>query len=55
MMLPSIEKPYARIGIWPVEHVFNTFLLNFFALKLMATPFFFPSNVAVKELKKKKI
>ena len=41
MMLLSIEKPYARIGISPVEHVFNTFLLNLFALKLMATPFFF--------------
>ena len=50
MMLLSIEKPYARIGILPVEHVFNAFLLNLFALKLIATPVFFvffPSNVAV--------
>ena len=43
MMLLSIEKPYARISILPGEHVFNTFLLNLFALKLMDTPdFFFP-------------
>ena len=41
MMLLSIEKPYARISILPVEHVFNTFLLNLFALKLMDTPDFF--------------
>ena len=41
MMLLSIEKPYARIGVLLVEHVFNTFLLNLFALKLMATPIFY--------------
>ena len=40
MMPLSIEKPYARIGVFPVEHVFNTVLLNLFALKLMVILFF---------------
>ena len=50
MMPLSIEKPYARIGVFPVEHVFNTVLLNLFALKLMAILFFFLQMLQSKNL-----
>ena len=50
MMPLSIEKPYARIGVFPVEHVFNTVLLNLFALKLMAILFFFLQMLQSKKL-----
>ena len=50
MMPLSIEKPYAQIGVFPVEHVFNTVLLNLFALKLMAILFFFLQMLQSKNL-----
>ena len=50
MMPLSIEKPYARISIFPVEHIFNTIMLNLFALKLMAILFFFLQMLQSKKL-----